>query len=58
MKNLIAFFAFIASGIGQFLIIAVIIGLFLPKSLLGIYGFIIAIILVILFIAAIVNLFK
>ena len=59
MKNIFALVIFLSSTIGKFLIIALLIGIFLiPKPFLEIYGFIIGIIFIILFIASIVALFK
>lgn len=59
MRNIFALVIFLSSTIGKFLIIALLIGIFLiPKPFLEIYGFIIGIIFIILFIGSIVALFK
>jgi hypothetical protein len=49
---------FLSSGIGQFLIIGLLIGLFLPHCVLEIYGFIMGLIFIILFIMGFVSLLK
>lgn len=56
--DLLKFIAFISSGIGQFIIIAVIIGCFIPEGILfTIYAHIVVIIFIILLIVGLFNLF-
>lgn len=56
--DLIKLFAFLRSGIGIFLIIAVMIGMSLPDSMHYGFGMIVAIVLIIMFIALIVKVFS
>lgn len=56
--NLLQLAVFLASGIGQFFVIAVIIGMFIPKCLLEIYGFIVAFILIIMFVLLVCKVFS
>lgn len=56
--GIIRLIIFLSSGIGQFIIVALLIGLFLPHCVLEIYGFIIGFIFIILFIMGFVSLLK
>ena len=56
--NLIKLMIFLRSGIGIFLIIAIIIGMCLPESMLEGFGFVVALILIIMFIGLFVDVFK
>lgn len=56
--GIIRLIIFLSSGIGQFLVIGLLIGLFLPHCVLEIYGFIIGLIFIILFIMGFVSLLK
>ena len=56
--DVIKLIIFLSSGIGQFIIIALLIGLFLPHCVLEIYGFIIGLIFIVLFIVGFVSLLK
>lgn len=56
--DIIKLIIFLSSGIGQFIIIALLIGLFLPHCVLEIYGFIIGLIFIALFIISFVSLLK
>lgn len=56
--GIIRLIIFLSSGIGQFLIIGLLIGLFLPHCVLEIYGFIMGLIFMILLIVGFVSLLK
>ena len=56
--DVIKLIIFLSSGIGQFIVIALLIGLFLPHCILEIYGFIIGLIFITLFIISFVSLLK
>lgn len=56
--DIIKLIIFLSSGIGQFIVIALLIGLFLPHCILEIYGFIIGLIFIALFIISFVSLLK
>ena len=56
--GIIRLIIFLSSGIGQFLIIGLLIGLFLPHCVLEIYGFIMGLIFIVLFIMGFVSLLK
>jgi hypothetical protein len=56
--DIIKLIIFLSSGIGQFIVIALLIGLFLPHCVLEIYGFIIGLIFIALFIISFVSLLK
>ena len=56
--GIIRLIIFLSSGIGQFLVIGLLIGLFLPHCVLEIYGFIMGLIFIILFIMGFVSLLK
>ena len=56
--GIIRLIIFLSSGIGQFLVIGLLIGLFLPHCVLEIYGFIMGLIFIVLFIMGFVSLLK
>lgn len=56
--GIIRLIIFLSSGIGQFIIVALLIGLFLPHCVLEIYGFIIGLIFIALFIIGFASLIK
>ena len=56
--DIIKLIIFLSSGIGQFIVIALLIGLFLPHCILEIYGFIFGLIFIALFIISFVSLLK
>lgn len=56
--DIIKLIIFLSSGIGQFIIVALLIGLFLPHCILEIYGFIIGLIFIVLVIIGFVSLLK
>ena len=56
--GIIRLIIFLSSGIGQFLIIGLLIGLFLPHCVLEIYGFIMGLIFIGLFIVGFIGLLK
>jgi hypothetical protein len=56
--DLLKLVVFLSSGIGQFIIVALIIALILPNCLIPIYTFIVVIIFIVLLIGAFISLFK
>ena len=56
--DLLKLVCLLSSGFVQFIIVAVIIGCFLPDCLLGVYGFIMAIIIICGMLAMLISLFR
>ena len=56
--DLLRLIVFLSSGIGQFIIIALIIALIIPNCLIPIYTFIIVTIFLVLLVISIISLFK
>lgn len=56
--DLLKLIVFLSSGIGQFIIVALIIALIIPNCLIPIYTFIVVIIFLVLLVIGFISLFK